>query len=179
MIFELLHAPFPGGYGEALVPLVLAKRHLSVEGSIDDALIAALRDASIEFIERYCSVKLGPVTGLVWKAERFPACDRTALCLGAGPVTAVPALAWLDSDGATVHGVPADFRVSLHGDLLPAIGGSWPSGVAGAVSITFSAGYAVGAAPAGLLAAARMFLAHLYMNREAVITGTITAEVPF
>ena len=51
MVFELLHAPFPDGYAEALLPLAQCKKHLSIGGSLpveEDALIAILRDAAIK-----------------------------------------------------------------------------------------------------------------------------------
>lgn len=178
MIFELLHAPLPDGYGEALLPLALCKKHLSVEDSTDDTLIEALRDAAIEFIEGYCAVSLGPKTDMVWKADGFPACNTTALCLGVRPVTEITGVTWFDSAGEAVTGDIADFRLGPWDDLFPAIGGSWPTGLGGGVEITFDAGFAADDAPHQLLAAARMFLGHLWLNREAVVTGTITAEVP-
>jgi len=179
MVFELLHAPFPDGYAEALLPLAQCKLHLSVEDDGDDDLIEALRDAAIEFVERYCSVRLAPIGDLVWRAEGFPCSVRQALSLGVSPVTQITAISWLDSSGAAVTGTVGDYRVSSRGEVLPAIGGSWPSDVGGGVEITFDAGYAADESPQSLLAAARLFLGHLWLNREAIITGTIAAETPF
>lgn len=179
MIFELLHSPHPDGYGEALLPLELCKTHLRVDGDDDNDLIEALRDASIEFVERYCSLRLRESPGQVWRAEGFPSSDLRPLVLGMGPVTAVTGVKWLGVAGADVPGEPASFRVSTSGDLLPAIGARWPRDVGGAIEITFTAGYPEGAAPPTLLTAARMFLGHLYKNREAVTDRGTEAEVPF
>lgn len=179
MIYELLHAPFPDGYTEALLPLAECKLHLHVDGTDEDDLIEALRDAAIEFVERYCSVRLGPMEGLVWTAESFPPADSQSLCLGAKPVIEITAISWKDSAGAAVTGTVGDFRVTTHGEVLPAIGESWPGNVGGGIRITFTAGYEDGEAPKSLLAAARMLLGHLHANREAVIAGSITAEIPF
>jgi len=182
MVFELLHAPFPDGYTEALLPLDQCKQHLSIGGSLpiaEDGLIGILRDAAIEFVERYCSVRLGPLTDMVWRAEGFPCSSRQALSLGVSPVTQITAISWRDSAGAAVNGVVGDFRVSSRGEVLPAVSGCWPGDVGGAVEITFDAGHAANAAPASLLQAARMFLAHLWMNREAVIVGAVAEEAPF
>lgn len=178
MIFELLHAPYASGYGEALLPLATCKEQLKVEITDDDDLIAILRDAALEFVERYCSLRLKETTGLIWKAERFP-CAGQSIKLGVGPVSAITAIEWLDGDGATVNGTLSDYRLGLHNEVLPAIGGSWPSDVGGGVQITFTAGYADDAAPSSLLQAARMFLGHLYKFREAVTDRGTEAEVPF
>lgn len=178
MIFELLHAPYDAGYGEALLPLAECKQQMKVDTDDDDALIEVLRDAALEFVERYCSVRLTETTGLAWKAEGFP-CAGRPIVLGVEPVSAITAIAWLDGNGAAVTGDASDYRVGLHGELLPVIGGDWPSDVGGGVEITFTAGYADGAAPRSLLHAARLFLGHLYKNREAVTDRGSEGEVPF
>lgn len=178
MIFELLHAPYASGYGEALLPLATCKEQLKVDIDDDDALIAILRDAALEFVERYCSLRLTETAGLIWRAEGFP-CAGRPIVLGLGPATNITAISWLDSAGAAVNGDVSDYRLGLHGEVLPTIGGSWPSDVGGGVQITFTAGYAVNEAPLSLLHAARLFLGHLYNNREAVTDRGTEAEVPF
>lgn len=178
MMFELQHVPMPEGYGEALLPLDECKEHLRVLSDDEDGLIAILRDAAIEFVERYCELKLLATAGQKWIGEAFPLSGRR-LSLGMGPVSAITAISWADGSGAAVAGALGDFRlVGTRGDVVPAIGGSWPSDVGGAIEVTFTAGYADGAAPPALLMAARLFLGHLYMNREAVIVGTISGEAP-
>jgi len=181
MLFELLHAPFPAGYTEALLPLALCKQHLHADSDVtaEDDLIEVLRDAAIDFVEQYCGCYLGPRTGAVWKGEGFPAADATPLVLGVRQVSAITAVAWQDSTGAAVAGDAGDFRVTLHGDVLPAVGQSWPTDVGGAVQVTFTAGFAADAAPPALLGAARLMLGDFYMNREAMIEGQVQAIVPF
>lgn len=180
MMFELAHVPFPDGYGEALVSLDACKAHLSIEADETefDELIKALRDAAIEYVERYCSVKLGPVTGMVWSAEGLPVSSSDAITLGVWPVTQVTNIVWRDGENVEVVGDANDFRVTAKGALRPVVGGAWPSGVAGAVQVTFDAGFAAGDAPPALIAAVRMMLAHFFRNREAIITGTISAQTP-
>lgn len=169
----------PAGYGEALLPLAECKAHLKVLHDDEDALIGALRDAAIEFVERYCSVKLGPVEGLTWRAEGLPSRAGDAIDLAVHPVSAVTAVGWLDSDGVEVAGAPSDYRVAGRSLLRLVPGGAWPSGVSGGVVVTFDAGYPEGEAPPMLLQAAKLMLGHLYLNREAVIVGTISGEAPF
>lgn len=181
MIFELLHAAMPDGYGEALLPLAQCKAHLGLmaEDTDDDALVAAFRDAAIEFVERYCGLYLGPREGLIWRAERFPASDTAPILLGAGPVTEITAISWTDNAGAPATGDVADYRAFSRGDVLPAWGETWPSDVSGGIEIEFTAGFPDNGCPASLLHAARLFLGHLWINREAIITGTIAEVTPF
>ncbi|WP_232494923.1 head-tail connector protein [Novosphingobium kaempferiae] len=179
MIFELLHAPFPDGYGEAILSLDDCKLHLRVDLDEDDDLIAALRDASIDFVERYCAVKLMATQGNIWTASRFPGHITRALKLGISPVREIASVSWRSLTGDVVSGTPNRFSFTSRGDVLPAIGADWPNMVAGGIEIEFSAGYDAGKAPPALLSAVRMFLGHLYKNREAVTDRGIEAEVPF
>ncbi|MBT0667072.1 phage head-tail connector protein [Novosphingobium profundi] len=179
MIFELLHVPFPDGYGEGLLPLEQCKRHLRITSDDEDELIQVLRDAAIEFVEQYCGVRLAPMTGLQWQAQRFPVAASVPLPLSVAPVTAITSVSWLDTDGGEVTGSPDDYRVTSRGDVLPAISSRWPSAVGGMVKIEFEAGYPSGSAPKSLLMAAKMFLGHLWMHREAVIDSGSMGEVPF
>lgn len=178
MRFELGHVPMPVGYGDGILSLEACKAHLRVVDDSEDDLIAALRDAAIEYVERYCGVKLGPQTGLTWRAESLPSASSAHVDLALRPVTALTSIAWQDSEGGAVEGNTADFRFSESGMLRPAIGTSWPSGVAGEVVVTFDAGYAASEAPNTLLSAVKLMLGHLYINREAVIVGTIMGEAP-
>lgn len=177
-MFELGHIPMPDGYGEALLPVADCKAHLRVLDDSEDELIAILRDAAIEYVERHCGVKLGPQTGLTWKADCLPSTPSAHVDLAVRPVTGITSIAWQDGDGAAVAGVLADFRFSEGGMLRPVVGGSWPSNIGGEVVVTFDAGYAADEAPRSLLSAVKLMLGHLYMNREAVIVGTISGEAP-
>jgi uncharacterized phiE125 gp8 family phage protein len=175
MIFELDPGAMAAGYGEAVLSLADAKAHLNVIEDHDDTLIAALRDAAVDFVERRSSLFLRPRTGVIWHGAGF----GPMMKLGRGPVTAVTAVSYRDRAGATVNLVADDWRVGPGGRLLPAYGKAWPSDVGGGVMVTFSAGFTSVATEApALISAVRMMLAHLYDNREAVVTGTITSEVP-
>jgi len=171
----------PEGYGDGLLSLEACKQHLRVDDADDDSedlLILALRDAAIEYVERYCAVKLAPVAGLTWRAEGLPHGGSGYIDLAVRPVTGITGIGWLDSAGAEVAGAPGNYRFEASGRLRPAPSLHWPSGVAGGVVVTFDAGYPAGEAPPMLLAAVRMMLGHLYLNREAVIVGTISGEAP-
>ena len=175
-ILSLSNSPLPVGYGEALLPVAQAKAWLNVVTDEWDALIEALRDASIDAVEQYTSLYLAPRTDLV---ARFTGFDGTPMRLGRGPdaTVAVTGVSYVDGDGAPVALTTADWRVLAGGRLAPAVGTCWPTSY-GDVTVTFDVGFPDGAAPPGLLQAARFFLAHLFANREAVVMNGATGELP-
>ena len=174
MQFDLAPFALPPGYGEDIVSLEELRQHCGIIESDDDLLIEVYRDAAVDMVERYCALRLGPLTGLVWRGESLPASIR----LGAGPVTAITAIRWLDEAGNTVTGNAADWRIVRRDEIALKPGRTLPSGVASGIEITFNAGFAAGACPSALVQAVRMFAAHLFMHRETVITGTISGEIP-
>jgi uncharacterized phiE125 gp8 family phage protein len=174
MQFELAPFALPAVYTEGVVPLHDLRAHLELEEVDDDALIEVYRDAAIDMVERYCGVRLGTLTGLVWRGERLP----SSICLGSWPITAITAITWLDSTGGTITGDAADWRVVRRDMIALKPGRTLPSDVAAGVEITFNAGFADAERPSALVQAVRMFAAHLFLHREAVITGTISGEIP-
>ncbi len=174
MQFELAPFALPVDYAEDIVSLNAMKDHLAVLSNDQDDLIAAYRDAAVDMVERYCGVRLGQCEGLVWRGERLPSPAR----LGIWPVTAITAISWLNDAGVEVTGAVADWRIVRRDEIALLPGRSAPSGVAAGVEITFTAGFAADARPAALVQAVKMFAAHLFLHREAVITGTISGEIP-
>jgi uncharacterized phiE125 gp8 family phage protein len=175
MLFQLTPSALPEGYGEALVPLALVKSWCRIRHDEQDALLAVLRDAAMDMVEKTGNLRMGPQTGLVAVFEAFGPGMRVGRGIGE-PMT-VTAISYLDGDGASQDIADGGWRIDAGGGIVPAIGARWP--VRGtAVSVTFDAGYPAGRCPALLKTAALMFVAHLMINPEAVVTGTITAEVP-
>lgn len=174
MRFELSPYALPDGYGDTIIPVAAAKAYLYVDHDDDDALIAALRDVAIDMTEKYNQVKLGEISGLVWRGE----CLSSPLSLGMREIRSIQSIDYLDSSGVATVMAVTDVRIGLNGQLVPAIGKTWPSDVGGAVEIEFTAGFATGTVPACLIAAAKMFMAQLYSNREDVIDGTSEIPVP-
>jgi uncharacterized phiE125 gp8 family phage protein len=161
--------------GEAVLPIVDAKAHLRVLHDDEDPLIEALRDAAIDWVERYCSVSLG-VRSYVWHGSGL--CD--AVMLPIGPVVAVQSVNYLDTAGVSAALVSTDWRLAGN-RLMSAPGKSWPATLsgAGAVSVAFTAGFADPATDArALVAAVKMLMGNLYKFREDAISGTIVSEVP-
>lgn len=179
MLFTLTPQAMPDGYGEAVLPLGACKAWLSIDAEVEefDMLIEALRDASIDMVEKYTNLFLGPRTGLEARFDGFPSASGVALRVGRGPRLAVTAVSYVDGAGDAVAIEAAGWRVDARGGLLPALSASWPA-AAGGVTVTFSAGFAAGECPPGLATAAKMFLAHLFANREAVVTSGAAGELP-
>lgn len=174
MKFELSPFALPDDYGDGIIPIADAKAYLYVEHDDDDALIGALRDAAIDMTEKYNQVKLGEISGLIWRGEYL----ASPLKLGMREIRSVDAISYLDSSGAAATMDVADVRIGLHGELLPAIGKMWPSSVGGGVEIEFTAGFVDGTVPGCLISAAKMFMAQLYANREDFIAGTGEISIP-
>ncbi|MBA15564.1 MAG: hypothetical protein CMN73_04330 [Sphingomonas sp.] len=175
MLFHLTPAALPEGYAEALVPLADVKAHLRVDTDEEDALIAAMRDAGVDVVERYANLSMGPRTALAAVFDGFGPIMR----IGIGPLAtlSVTGVAYIDSDGSSVDLTSSDWRIDAGGGLIPAIGARWPA-TYGPVTVTYSVGFASGACPSALIAATKMFAAHLYLNREAVVQSGMAAEIP-
>lgn len=173
-MFELAPFDLPADYGENIVPLDDVKRWCSIE--IDDTefddLLGAMRDAAVDMVERYCGVYLAERAGVVWTGEAIPARFR----LPYRPASAVTAFDYRDSGGAEASLAVDGIRLTALGELRTIDGSAWPSG--DGYEVTFTAGYTDANRPALLVTAVKMFAAHLFANREAVITGTISGEIP-
>lgn len=176
MQFELAPFALPPTYGDSIVPLADMKAHLSFTADETelDGLIGVYRDSAVDMVERYCGLRLGECSGLVWRGEVLP----STLNLGAWPVTSVEAIEWLDTQGNAVSGEASDWRVVRRDCIALKPGRVLPSGVGGGVEITFNAGFADDERPAALVHAVKMFTAHLFLNRETVITGATASEIP-
>lgn len=177
MLFTLDIAALPDGYGEAVLPIADAKAHLRVLEDDEDDLIEALRDAAVLMVESYTGLILQPREGddaLVWRAECLPGGTVPRL-IGARPIRDIVSVTYLDADGSEQSIDVAGLRVVDQGSIAPVPGTMWPSGVAGGVTVTFSAG--LDTPPPQLVSAAKMFLATLYMERESVVTGGTSGEL--
>lgn len=161
-----------------MIDLPTAKAHLRVDGSGEDALIGAYLAAAISAVEGATGKLLAP--RVVSQVIGFPERDRPVR-LWKGPVAAEPApvIAYDDPDGSAQ--VLGDYRLveGSVAQLLPAYGQSWPASAlgAGAVRITYTAGYAEGGVPPALDQAVLLLTAHYYANREAVNSGASAAAV--
>jgi len=174
MQFELAPLSLPTGYAEGILPLADLKEHLGVLEDDQDALIEIYRDAAIDMVERYCGVRLGPVEDETLRAESL----SSPLALGVWPVTAINSITWLDAQGEAAVGEQSDWRIVRRDTIALKPGRTLPSGIGGGVEIKFDAGFTDANRPAALVQAARLFAGHLFANREATTSGTISGEIP-
>lgn len=155
-----------------------AKKHLQVEHSDDDALIAAQVAAAVDHVERFTSQVLADCV-MEMVLSGFPEFPEM-LSIPREPVTDVVSLFYTDTDGEEAE--VTDFRWSDASPdvVMPAFRASWPSAAdePGSVRLRFHAGYGPGLAPPSLIEASKRLLGHFYANREDVVTGTIATELP-
>lgn len=150
------------------ITLSEAKLHCRVEQDEDDALISDLIVAAVSHIER--------ITGWVTNPQNFQKSYKNIekpMRLPHWPVTAVTAI---EQVGASTVNVAASFDVDLTGrparvTMYDAV--SLDRGEV--IRISYTAGET--SLPAELKQAALMLVAHWYENREAIVVGTISADV--
>lgn len=184
--------------------LAEAKTHLRVDHDADDALISGLIAAARAAIEAQASCTLVETTlaaafdrfpcgeggGYWYRRYRSPWSFRTPSAgsgpieLPRGPLRQVLGITYLDADGVERTLDPSVYRVvsGRRGRVEPKLDQAWPATapLAGAVAITYTAGYATDAAtlPPAAKPATLLLVGTLYEHRESVLVGTIAAELP-
>lgn len=110
--------------------------------------------------------------------DAFPCGDR-GFELSWRPVTQVVGIAYTapDESDPTLAAFTA-----LYGKypvrVFPASGASWPTTADNsAIIVTYTAGYADGEAPSGLVQAMLLLIGHWFQNRETVVVGVVSSEV--
>lgn len=172
------------------IQLVEAKQHLRVDTADEDDLIAALNLA-------VCGALDGP-DGIMHRAigkqslklvlpgfshghytySRYSKFPGTSIELPLPPATDVSEITYYDSDNAAQTLAPDQYSLIACGTapsiLIPAFGTWWPATACrpDAVSITFDAGFNDdNPVPGPIIAAAKLMLGDLYLNREATVYG--------
>ncbi|TVQ59914.1 MAG: hypothetical protein EA379_09545 [Phycisphaerales bacterium] len=165
------------------LPLSLedAKRHARIDHAEEDLLVSQLIAAATEHAETVQRRKLLPTVLQRRLHYGFP--DKCIELLYP-PLITLTSVVYTDPDGADVTLDPDQYRVMASDQetvLTPARGAWWPTtiGEPNDVRITYTAGYADAASvPRNTMHALRLLVAHWYEHREAVVVGTITANVP-
>jgi uncharacterized phiE125 gp8 family phage protein len=182
-----------------------AKEWLRIESGVtaDDTLIDALVVAARQHVEEYCQIRL--ITQTVRQTlDRWPGYRANAIMpndgrisdwkngevdyveLIARPVQSITSVTLYDDAGNSDTWASSNYRLSAPGDrsrLVPTDNAAWPSAErrSDAIEIVYVAGFgnAGSDVPDAILKAMKLLVAHWYENREAVVIGTITAELPF
>lgn len=166
------------------VSLEEAKDHLRVTDTNSDADIARKLRASTDFCQRSIGGHkqfMEATYDLVM--EDFPPRDGK-LELPLPPLRSITSVTYITSTGGTTTMPSTDFITVTPTDepgfIEPAFSATWPSPreQANAVTVRFVAGYDTEqGVPDTIKQAIMLMLGHFYVNREAVVTGTIATEV--
>ena len=161
-----------------------AKLHLRVDSGTEDLLIGALIETSRRMAEAYTSRQFITATYTL-KINDFPGSYGT-IPLPRTPLGSVSSIAYVDVNGDT-QTLSTDYYESISDDVSACVvlkpGKSWPqvqSDKYHAVTVTFTAGYGSAGSdvPESARSAMLLLIGHLYENRESVITGTISTQLP-
>lgn len=163
-----------------------AKAHLRVEHDAEDSYIASLVAVAVEHVQTQTGRQLLTATYDI-SFDRFPAGAEPQL-LPLAPLQSVSQIVYVDTSGAatTINSasIAADYRVvtgTEPGQIAPAYGNVWPyaADVPAAVRYRIVCGYGTASdVPDQILHAVRLLVGHWYENREDVVVGTITSNIP-
>jgi len=154
------------------VDLSLAKQQLRVDYDDEDTLIGVMVSAAARRIENYIGVPLS-ARDEIFVFKSFGSC----LDIRLRPINSIGNVAYVDPDG--VNQTLDAHRIAGE-SVFPAIGESFPSTLNPSdIVVTANVGYEEGEdVPPSIIQAQLLLLVHYYQNREAVVTGTIAAELP-
>lgn len=164
---------------EEPITLEEAKLHLKVTHSTEDALIQSLLTASRQYVEKLTSRAIVNTT-FVWNVDRFP--STGVMILPRSEVLDVTSVKYYDSNGTQQTWDDSDYIVQTGdgGYIAPLPNKSWPDiqDRPGCVEVTYEAGF-VNGCPDSLVAAIKLYLGHLYANRESELDGQLYSNPAF
>ena len=158
------------------VSLAEAKAQCRVLDDSEDALLAGYISAAREWVEGYTNRIL-----LRRQLTQTFDCFGDFLRLYRTPVISVDDITYSDSDGddAALEDFIVRGGTDFPARIFPAQGECWPTlGTNGAISVTYTAGYAEGGCPERLRHAILMLVAHWHSVRGSVSIGNIVQEIP-
>ena len=166
----------------ALEPVTLAelKPHLSVDGNEQDTLIQMYLDAAIGYLDGYSGVLSRCLMSQVWQVAltgwmpaALPFLDVTNL-----QVFYTDAGGDMQTLGSTQYQTFEDIDgtgIVFEGATLPLL-----ADVPAPVQVEITSGALIATqVPAPVRGAVLLLAAHLYLNREAVVSGASPSELPF
>lgn len=165
-----------------ILTLAEAKAHLIVQHTEDNDYITRLITTATKVVQDRLNRQLINATLRLW-LDRFP-CGSDPLELRRPKVQSITEIKYVAGDGTLTTWDPANYASDLVSEparILPVYGTGWPSTrpQMNAVQVKFVAGYGTSPSdvPETIRQAALLLIGHWYLNREAVITGTISTEV--
>lgn len=168
---------------EEPITLAEAKAHLRVDDTTEDTYISALITAARAHAESLTERQFITAT-YVLRLDEFPVRCTDIIRVPRPNLLTVTSITYVDQNGDTQTLSSTLYQVdiaSLPGRIMPAYGQLWPTTRCqlNAVAVTFTAGYGAAAAvPVPIKHAVKLLVSHWFENREPVVVGTITSEVP-
>lgn len=168
--------------GATPVSLAEIKAHVRQDHSADDTVLVDLVTAAVEATEDASSEVLQEST-LVVTLDRWPV--GGVIEVPRYPIQAVDSITYLEEGGSSPTTLSSSlYRVDTASKpprIVLKANQTWPSAsleYGAPITITCTAGYADGFVPERAKQAVKLLVGHWYANREAVVSGTITAEFP-
>lgn len=154
----------------------------TTNGTEDPELVSMIQ-AARESVEKLCGRSLITQTWDLW-LDSWPASG--VIKLPRPPVQSVTSVVYYDTDDTEATFAASNYLVdtaAFPGRLILNSGASWPTTSLRplkSVRVRYVTGYgdAAGDVEANDVALMKLLLGHMYANREAVVVGTITAEMP-
>ena len=161
------------------VSLAEAKLHLRVDATTEDALIENLISAATKYCETFARRQFITAT-LKLNLDEFSDDNDLPIWLPNPPAQSVTSIKYYDENGTQQTWVASNYQVDVATEparVLPAYNVSWPSTrvMPNAIEIIYKAGYGDKAVnvPAGIKAAIKLLVAHLFENREAASADSL------
>lgn len=166
---------------ETPVTLAEVKAHCRVDGDDSNAVLTALLNAAVDHLDGWSGILGRCLVTQTWRQD-FDGFARL-LRLPLGPVASITSVTWRNAAGqiATVSSDNYARKADALGDYVRFKDGFvFPSDLnqVSAVSVTYVAGVAPADVPASIKAAIMLLAGNWFENREAVVIGTISSELP-
>jgi len=159
----------------SIITVAQLKEHLRVDHTDEDTLIEAYRDAAIAWIEDYCNTRLGDVSAVGYMDyfynARFPI----------GPVNSIASVTYTDTANQTATLPTAKYWFDIKTKATRMTFDNVPDlydDTFNAVQINMNVGYAEADIPQPFITAIRWMVAHLYEQRQPIISGSLLTMLP-
>lgn len=156
------------------------KAIMKVEHTDDDTYIGELVKSATEYCQKYCRRQFINTTFQA-NLDEWPDSDR--IYLDYPPLVSVQSIQYVDTSGNTQTWSSANYSTITKAHKGFVYSTSRPSHKTQphAISINYTAGYGTAATsvPSDIITAVSKLATHHYVNREAVVIGTITGDLAF
>jgi hypothetical protein len=173
--------------GVDLIETLAARKQCRVDHADDDETLAAIVRAATAYLDGPNGILRTALLKQTWRDawSGFPE-SYSRLQLSAEPLIAVTSVEYIAPGTTTWTPMAAEdyhgYTDATGSWVELADGESWPDTATRpeAVRITYTAGFGPSASdvPANIIHAAKLLVAHYYENREAVLIGTISGNIP-